>query len=174
MYLYFTMCLRSVLLYGVQGHQRHSLNLAAHGQGEEDAEVNKQDGPVDRDVSRAGDRAGERNDDGLGRRVPELELCLSACNRMSAAVHTWEATDEGAELLVVVAAREAREEATDAIRALGALRARQARRALLDVVGGEVGSQRRIKARLEEREEQVEDVDAQRVWRQQRHVPTYT
>lgn len=78
---------------------------------------------------------------------------------------TRKTADEGTELLVLASSVEARHEATDATGRLGGLRSGEAGSALLDIVSGKVGRQAGVKAGLEEREEEVEDVDAEAVWR---------
>lgn len=64
------------------------LDLSAHRQDEEDDPVDHQDGPKDRDIENGEPRADEADGDGPGSGVPELEL--------------GEATDEGAELVVLL------------------------------------------------------------------------
>lgn len=50
------------------------LDLSAHGDGEQDAEVHQEDGPEDGDVEGAAGCAEQGNQDGLSGGQPELEL----------------------------------------------------------------------------------------------------
>lgn len=103
-----------------------SLDLAAHGECEQGAEVDQEDGPVHGHVGDARQGAQERNDGCLGGRVPELELCralvretdLCVCVCARARKRTRKTADERTELFVLGVGREAREEATEALGAL--------------------------------------------------------
>ena len=66
----------------------HALNLPPHGQKHQDQPVHHQHRPEDRQVENLAPAASERNADGAGSGVPELEL--------------GEAAHEGLELLVAL------------------------------------------------------------------------
>ncbi|KAI3476043.1 hypothetical protein L1887_62441 [Cichorium endivia] len=128
------------------------LDLPAHGDGEEDAEVHEQNGPEDGDVE--GGRGGcqEREDDGLGGREPELEL--------------GQATNEGSKLVVSrLAVEAASEDAAHEAAGCSALGvgSGKARFALLDVLFCQILLVRRVELGREEGEEEVEEVDEERI-----------
>ncbi|KAA8916406.1 hypothetical protein TRICI_001450 [Trichomonascus ciferrii] len=109
----------------------HVLDLATHGEGEEDDEVDEEDWPEDGDVEDAEPGADEAREGGAGGIVPELEL--------------WQTADERAKLAVL----------------LGVGRGQGL--ALLHVLIPHVLLKRRVKLGLQERQKQVQQIDAQRV-----------
>lgn len=134
------------------------LDLSAHGDGEQDAEVHQEDGPEDGDVEGAAGCAEQGNQDGLSGGQPELEL--------------GQTTDERTELVVAGlsverASKDAAHEAScgwcGCIGIRSRCRSGQARLALLDILFGQIGFVARIELGCQEGEEEVEQVDEERI-----------
>lgn len=147
-------------------------DLSPHRDEEQDAEVDEENRPEDRDVEEGEEGCGGCERDGLGRRVPADVGGGSAGRRArlreaetgtadAPELELWQPADERAELAVL-------ELAVRACAAGGRAgrwhRGGQAGCAFLDLGLGDVGSESRVELWLEEREEQVEEVDPAREW----------